>query len=329
MRRREVLVGALGGGVLGAAALAPMGFAQGRAEITVALQEGGTASWELAAMVAVGLDAAQGITINLRNVADSRAGHVALQAGEVDVILSDFVWVASQRGAGADFAIVPHSLAVGGVMVDPAGTVRALADLAGKAVAVAGGPTDKSYAVLQAYYLAQTSGRLADVIDAKFGAAPLVNELLIGGQVQAALNFWHFNVRARLAGMAELISVRDMLAALGVPRPPPLLGWVFSEAVAAQKADALRRFLDASFATKALLRSDGAIWDTIRPQMRGAEDAALYAALVAAYRDGIVTSYGAQDIAVAAQTYALVAEFVGAEAGARLAEGTFWLGYEV
>lgn len=318
-------------GLLGTAWIAVPAFGQDLPMIRIALQEGGTASWEIAAMRAAGLDKGHGIQIDLRGVADSRAGQVALQAASVDAILSDFVWVSSQRNLGADFTFVPHSLAVGGLMVNPSGPVASVADLAGRTLAVAGGPVDKSFIVLQAYFFATTGRVLPDLITAEFGAPPLVNEMLIGGQVQAALNFWHFNVRARLAGMTELISVRQMLAELGVSQTPPLLGWVFGEATATAKPKAIQRFLDASFATKDLLLRDDAIWATIRAGMKGAEtDDALFTALRDAYRAGIVTQYGAPDVQAARETFAILAKFGGSEGvgeGSDLAEGTFWAGY--
>ena len=281
-------------------------------------------------MRAAGLDAYHNIKIEVRDVADSRAGQVALQAGEVDVILSDFVWVSSQRNQGADFALVPHSLAVGGLMAPADGPVKSVADLEGKTLAVAGGPVDKSYIFLQAYFNSKTGKMLPDVITAEFGAPPLVNEMLAGGQAQAALNFWHFNARAKLAGAVEIISVKDMLADMGVSKQPPLLGWTFSEKMARKKKDEIQRFLDASFATKEKLLTDDAIWDQIRPEMRGAEDEALFTALRDAYRAGIVTSYGPADVQAATEAYALIAKYGGAEAIGNkpdLAPGTFWDGY--
>lgn len=329
--RRLAISAVLGAGVLGTTWRAAPAFGQGAETIRLALQEGGTASWEIVAMQAAGLDAAHGIALDLRAVADSRAGQVALQAGAVDVILSDFVWVSSQRDQGADFTFVPHSLAAGGLMVPPQGPIKSVADLAGQRLAVAGGPVDKSYLILQACFNARTGSLLPDVTSVEFGAPPLVAEMLLGGQVQAMLNYWHFNVRAGLAGMHQLISVRDMLAELGVSRTPPLLGWTFGEATAQAKPAAVQRFLDASFATKALLLNDDAIWTTLRPAMRGAEaDDALFEALRDAYRAGIVTSYGAADVQAAHETFAILAKF-GESAGIgsrpELAQGTFWAGY--
>lgn len=318
-------------GLLGAAWFSTSAFSPDAKVITIALQEGGTASWEIAAMKAAKLDEYHNIKVEVRGVADSKAGQVALQAGEVDTILSDFVWVSSQRNQGADFTIVPHSLVAGGLMVNPSGTVKTVANLEGKTLAVAGGPVDKSFIILQAYFNAKTGKTLPDLITAEFGAPPLVNEMLMGDQAQAALNFWHFNVRAKLAGMEQLISVKDMLAELGVSRPPPLLGWVFSEKVARAKKEAIHRFLDASFGTKEKLLTDDAIWDTIRPGMKGAEtDDALFIALRDAYRAGIVSSYGEADVQAATETYALLAKYGGSDViGDKpdLAPGTFWSGY--
>ena len=181
--------------ILAGALASTQAFAQEEMSIRLALQEGGTAAWEIAAMQAAGLDKAHQISIDIRSVADSRATQIALQAGEVEVMLSDFVWVSQQRHQGADFTFVPHSLAVGGLMADPKGPVKSVGDLAGATLGVAGGAGGQSYIVLQAYFAAQTGQSLPGLISAEFGPPPLVNEMLIGGQAQAALNFWHFNAR--------------------------------------------------------------------------------------------------------------------------------------
>ncbi|MDR0809402.1 MAG: ABC transporter substrate-binding protein [Gemmobacter sp.] len=297
--------------------------------VKLALQEGGTASWEAFAIHALQLDEKIGVKLKIRHVADSKAGQVALQAGRVDIILSDFTWASLQRNQGADFTFVPHSLAVGGVMAMPGGKVASVADLKGATLAAAGGPVDKSYLVLQAYYAAKTGGDLTKDVTVNFGAPPLVNEQLTGGQADASLNFWHFNARAAAAGASQIVSVPEMLTELGVPQTPPLLGWVFSEEWAAKNPAAIRNFLDASFAAKAALLTDAALWEKIRPEMK-VDDDALFIALRDAYRAGIVTSYTDADIEAARQTYALLAKYGGADLTGDqpdLAEGTFWAGY--
>ncbi len=307
-------------------------FSPAAKKIELGLQTTGTAAWEIAAMQAAHLDEHHGIDIEVRDVANSGAGQVALQAGEVDVILSDFVWTSIQRHEGADFTFVPHSLAVGGLMVMPDGPVQSLEDLDGASIAVAGGPVDKSFVALQAYYAAKTGGTLSEVIEAEFGAPPLVNELLLSGGVDAALNFWHFNARATVDGAVELISVAEMLKELGVERTPPLLGWVFSERWANSHDDEIARFLDASFETKQLLLEDDEIWDTIRPAMGEEISDETFIALRDSYRRGIVTSYDQADIDAAAQSFALMVQYGGVDLvgdDPEIAEGTFWDGFRV
>jgi NitT/TauT family transport system substrate-binding protein len=307
-------------------------FSPAAKKIELGLQTTGTAAWEIAAMQAAHLDEHHGIDIEVRDVANSGAGQVALQAGEVDVILSDFVWTSIQRNEGADFTFVPHSLAVGGLMVMPDGPVQSIEDLDGASIGVAGGPVDKSFVALQAYYAAKTGGSLSDVIEAEFGAPPLVNELLLSGGVDAALNFWHFNARATVDGAVELISVADMLKELGVERTPPLLGWVFSERWANSHDAEIERFLQASFETKQLLLEDDAIWETIRPAMGEDISDETFIALRDNYRRGIVTSYDQADIDAAAQSFALMVQYGGVELvgdDTEIAEGTFWDGFRV
>ena len=239
--------------VLALVLLATTSLAAEPQHLVLGVQASGTVKWELAAITALGLDSANGLSLEVRELADSKAGQIALQAKQVDVILSDFVWVSLQRDQGNLVTMVPHSLAVGGLMVDPAAGIASIADLKGKVLAVSGSPVDKSYVILAAAYTKLTGGTLSADATARFGAPPLVNELLVGGQAQAALNLWNWNARAALAGKVELTSIPSLLRDLGVTETPPLLGWTFFDDTAAQKPEAIKAFLDASFAAKAAL----------------------------------------------------------------------------
>jgi NitT/TauT family transport system substrate-binding protein len=305
-------------------------FAQPANTLTIGVQESGTVQWEIETIKSLGLDAKHGLNLDIRLLADSRAGQIALQAGEVDVILSDFVWVSIQRNEGNAFTMVPHSLAVGGLMVAADSGIATVEDLRGKTIAVAGGPVDKSWVTLQAYYHKLTGAKLVDDVSADYGAPPLVNELLASGGAQAGLNFWQWNARSKVAGLTELVSVADMLAALGVSEQPPLLGWTFTDETAATKATAITAFLDASFEAKAVLLKDDTAWDRLQTLMGAADDAVLFTQLRDDYRAGIVTHYNPAEMGAAAEAFALMAEYGGSELVGEtdtLDPGTFWRGY--
>lgn len=322
--RKLLIAAAMAGGIV-----APV-LAQEPLKLSVGAMENGTVFWELEAMKTLGLDKANNVELDVRPLADAKAGQIALQAGEVDVILSDFVYVAIQRNSGNMLTFVPHSLAVGGLLVDPAAGITKVDDLKGKTLAISGSPVDKSWVILQAYYGSVTGGKLADDATVRFGAPPLVNELIIGGQAQVSLNLWNWNARAKLAGKTELLSVWDMLKALGVSEQPPLLGWAFTDETAATKTDALVAFLNASFDTKAALLTDDAVWDTIRPVMNVKDDDALFAQLRDDYRQGIVRSYDPDHIEAAEQSFALMAKYGGPDVVGdvpTMAPGTFWKGF--
>ena len=299
-------------------------------DVIVGVQGSGTAQWEMEVIKSQELDKKHGINLILRDVADSRAGQVALQAGEVDIILSDFVWAAIQRNQGNLVTVVPHSLAVGGVMVGPDSGISSVDDLVGKRIGIAGGPVDKSWIVLQAYYGQTHDDKLVDLVDASFGSPPLINELLANGEIDAALNFWHFNARSKAAGMVELKSVADMLSEMGADVQPPLLGWVFTDETAAEMPDAVKGFLDASFDAKNLLLKRDTIWNGLRELMRAADDDTLFETLREDYRAGIIESYNADTVTAAAESFAMMAEFGGSELVGdvpTMADGTFWAEY--
>lgn len=316
-----------------AALTATGAYAQHGAEaqkISLAVQATGTVKWELAAMQALGIDKKHHLELDIRDVADSKAGQIALQAKEADIILSDFVWVALQRHQGNMVSMVPHSLTVGGLLVDPAAGINSLADLKGKTLAISGSPVDKSYVILAAEYNKLTGGDLTEDADAKFGAPPLVNELITSGQAQAALNLWNWNARAKLAGKTELVSVADMLKDLGVSETPPLLGWAFFEDNARDNKAAFKAFFDASFETKQALLEDDAVWEQIKDVMNVNGDEALFAQLRDDYRQGIITKYASTSMKPAEESFALMAKFGGKDVVGDITEitpGTFYKGY--
>ena len=286
----------------------------------------GTVNWELDTLQFHGLEQRHGIKLVVTRLSGKNASAVALQGAEVDAIVSDWIWVSRQRSNGANYTFVPHSLAAGGLMVHPDAGIRTLNDLRDRKLGIAGGPVDKSWLMLRAYAQKTIGIDLKQLVEANYAAPPLLNKIMLRGDIPAALNFWHYAARLKAAGMTELISVEDMLPALGVSRKPPLIGWVFSEKWAAANPATINGFLNAVRAAKEILADSDSEWDRLRPLTRAANED-IQTALRDAYRAGIPASFNEEDIAAATQLFATLAKYGGRDLvgdSTALAPGTFW-----
>lgn len=299
--------------------------------LRVGMLKFGTVSWEMAVMQAHDLAAKQGVDLKVIPFASENALSVALHGGKVDLIVSDWLWAARQRAEGWDYQFVPYSLAVGALIVNPDAGIKSVADLAGHKIGIAGGPVNKTWLILRAY-AARTAGvNLKATVEPTFSAPPIINALMRRGELPAAINYWQYNARAKAAGMTPLISVKTMLAKLGVHTVPPLLGWVFSAQWADTHGDTLRAFLAASYEAKDILRDSDQAWASIRNLVKPGSDAVL-AAIKARYRAGIPTHYGKREIAAAGKLFRILAQQGGAELTGgmtHLPKDLFWDGFRL
>ena len=288
--------------------------------------EFGTVNWELDVIRHHELDRANGFILEVQGYGGDQAARIALQGGEVDMVVADYFWVSRQRSEGGDATWIPYSSSVGAVMVPADGGIESLADLAGKSIGVAGNPTDKGWLVVQALARDDHGLDLAKDANPVFGAAPLMTEKLRQGELDAVLNYWHFAARLEGKGYDRLIDYNEAARQLGIALDVPQLGYVFSEAWAAEHTETVQGFAQASKAAKAILAESDVEWDRIRPLTRAEGDAVL-AALKQRFRDGIVTEWGEAERAAAADLYAILADLGGAELVGRAKElvpGTFW-----
>ncbi len=100
---------------------------------------------------------------------------------------------------------------------DGAGAIRPIkdiADLKGKKLAIAGGPLDKSWLLLQG--LARRSGldlrRQATIV---YGAPPLLSEKAVQGENDATLTFWNFCADLEGKGQKRAIVMDEVMKQLG------------------------------------------------------------------------------------------------------------------
>lgn len=299
--------------------------------IRVGVLKFGTVNWTLSVMQERGFARRYGVDLEVVPLANKDGISVALQGGAVDLIVTDWIWVSRQRAENRNYAFSPYSLTVGAVMVRPDAGIDTVADLLdGKRLGVAGGPVDKSWLLLRAYTQRTLERDIGRVLRPNFAAPPLLNALIRQGDLDAVLNFWHYNARLQAAGMRTLIEVEQILPALGVEAEVPLLGWVFDEAWAEQHGDRLTRFLDAAREAQQLMLDADELWTGMLRPLTRAEDEATLMALRDSYRAGVPRRFGADEIDASARVFAILAELGGRQlvgSSNALTPGTFWAGY--
>ncbi|WP_226628773.1 ABC transporter substrate-binding protein [Alloyangia pacifica] len=296
--------------VLGCASALPAA-AQELPVIRAAVLKIGTVNWELSTIAENGFDAAHGFKLEVVPYADNGATRIAVEGGEADMAVADWIWVARQRAEGKDYVVVPYSRAVGGLLVPEGSDAETLADLEGGKIGIAGGPLDKSWLILRAYAQQEYGVDLKAETEQVFGAPPLIFKSGLSGDYAGAINFWHFLAKMKAAGMRELISVETAAEALGLDPDVPLLGYYFKGDFLAEHTGLAQAFFAASRDAKELLAEDAEAWEALRPQMNAASEAQ-FEQLKADWLAG-VPQRGPVDAGAADQLLSLMAELGGTE----------------
>jgi NitT/TauT family transport system substrate-binding protein len=293
--------------------------------IRVAVQKTGTFAWELAVIRAHGLDQQANLSVRLVELASPEAGKIALRAGSADIIVSDWLWVSRERGLGAKLTFYPYSSALGAVMVPDSSPIRTLADLKGKKLAVAGGPIDKNWLLLQAW-LKQQGIDLKSESTIMYGAPPLLAAKTLGGEMDAALNYWNFCAVLEAKGFRRVAGIEDLLPNLGAKGRAAMIGYVFDEKWGNANQDVIARFIAITRKAKELLSTSDAEWERIAP-LTGARDAATLRVYRDRYREGIPRRPIADEEADARVLYGVLAAIGGRELvgpAQELDPGTFY-----
>jgi NitT/TauT family transport system substrate-binding protein len=270
----------------------------------------GTLSWQLDVIAKHGLAQQAGIRIETLELAATPAAQLALQAGSVDLIVSDWLWVSRQRAEGGDLTFIPFSSAIGAVIVPADSSIRDVAGLAGQRLGIAGSALDKSWLILRLYARKQFDLDLDTQVRKSFGAPPLLSEELAAGRLDAVLTYWPFAAKLEARGMRRLLPIGEALAALGIVGDLPLTGYVVSARWAAENQTVLDGFIGASRSANAILANSDAEWERIAP-LTGAADSAELIKLRDGYRDGIPRHWTSAEKDSAARLYGLLAEIGG------------------
>jgi NitT/TauT family transport system substrate-binding protein len=306
-------------------ALAVATSASAKDRIRLAVQRTGTLAWELDVIRAHGLDRKLDLAIETVELASTEAGKIALKGGSADLMLSDWLWVARERSLGDGLVFYPSSSTLGAVMAPAQSPIRTVADLKGRKLAVAGGPLDKSWLLLQAF--ARRSGvdlkREATIV---YGAPPLLSQKALQGESDATLTFWNFCAELESKGQRRAIGMDHVMKGLGAQGPVAIVGYTFDGAWAARNRSTVDRFLDATRQAKDILAASPNEWQRLAPRI-GVSDASALAIYRQRYGEGIVRRPPAEEEEDARALYRVLAEIGGAELvgpARELAAGTFY-----
>ena len=259
--------------------------AQAGDRLSIAVQKTGTFAWELSIIKARGLDKKAGLDLEITEFASPEATKITLLGGSADIILSDWLWVARERNRGDRLVFFPYSTALGAVLVKDESPIKDLAGLRGKTIAVAGGPLDKSWVLLQAF-AQQLHFDIASDANVVYGAPGLLYEKALTGEAEATLNFWNFCVALEAHGFRQLVGMDEVERQLGAKGPVSMIGYVFGEDFARRHPAVLARFLKVTAEAKEILAHSGADWKNIAQQIGISDDAQL-ALYKKRYIDGI------------------------------------------
>src|SRR5262249_34369788 len=222
--------------------------------IRVAVQRIGTLAWEVDVIRTPCPHPKLYPSIETLQLPSTEAGKIALKGGSANLMLSDWLWVARERSLGNDLVFYPSSSTLGAVMVPARSPIREIVDLRGRKLAVAGGPLDKSWLLLQA--LARRSGldlkKQATVV---YSAPPLLSEKALQGETDATLTFWNFCADLESKGYTRAIAMDHVVKALGAKGPVALVGYTFDRAWVARNGSTVERFLAAARQAKDILAS--------------------------------------------------------------------------
>jgi NitT/TauT family transport system substrate-binding protein len=301
------------------------GGASAADRIRLAVQRTGTLAWEIDVLKTHGLDKKADLQIEALELATPEAGKIAIKGGSADMFLSDWLYVSRERALGDNLLFYPSSSTLGGVMVPANSTIKEIADLKGRKLAIAGGPLDKSWLLLQgqARRLGIDLRRQATIV---YGAPPLLTQKALQLENDATLTYWNFCAELEAKGFKRVINTGDVMKALGAKGEPAIVGYTFDGAWAAKNRTVVDRFLEATRQAKEIMAASEAEWVRLAPRI-GVSDPKALALYRQRYAEGIVRRPLAEEEADARALYSVLAEVGGTELvgpARELNPGTFY-----
>ena len=297
-------------------------FADDKDFIRLGVQATGTVDWEISALKD---QPKQDLKVDVHHLATAEAAKIALQSGDVDMIVTDWVWVSNQRAKGTDFTFYPYSNTSGALVVPEDSPIHTIKDLRGKRLGIVGGELDKNWLLLQALANREHID-LSATVTKTFGAPPLINEQIKQGRVDAVLTYWHFSAQLEAEGYRQVLDGKDILQGLTINESVPTVGYVFRESWALGHKDMVNHFLLATQQAKNQLCTSDEAWQKVIP-LTHAEDTPTQKKLRQRYCEGKIEQWDKPQQQAADQIYSMLRDLSNKQLTGQsehLQPGTFW-----
>ena len=278
--------------------------------LNIGLLKYGSVNWEIDIIEHNNLDKKNNIIIKKKFFSTKNATAIALQGKAVDMIVTDWIWVSRQKAENKKYVFYPHSMSVGAILVKHDSEITDIKGLENKKLGIAGSSIDKSWLLFRAYTNKNLDKDPKSFLKPIYAAPPLLNEFIKRNEIDAVLNYWHYNARLKSKGYRELISVDNILKDLGIKTQIPAIGWVFSEDFGKNNNDLINNFFNASKEAKEIMMSSDDEWERIFPLTK-AKDRTMLIHLRDAYRNGIPLTFGNDEIEETKKIYKILARYGG------------------
>jgi NitT/TauT family transport system substrate-binding protein len=127
-----------------------------------------------------------------------------------------------------------------------------------------------------------------------------VTEEFRSGRLDACLNYWTYAARLQGIGAREIITMAEVVKALGISPTPTLVGFIWSEKGAKEKQVPINALLAAASEANAVLAKSEEAWERLRAIVKPATDDE-FTSIKAAFRAGIPQSWGSAETQSAEQ----------------------------
>lgn len=300
--------------------------------LRAAFEPTGSPRWFVYALKKLGLDTKHGFDLQITLVRDQITGvlqsfEVALKEGAVDLIDIDWIAIARHRADGLPLTgFFPYGRIAGGLVVPCDSPISGLQDLRGKRVGVVR-LRDKNWIILRAACMKRYGfdpQQEATVVEAL--SKGTLAELLKGGQVDAALQWWQLiPPLVATGGYRQIADVLDLIADLGIVGPVPITLFTVSDEFAQRNAELLRAFIRAFCEAAEYMQKHDEMWVEVGEQVMGGIDPRILTILRDSWRRRVMTAWDGSTIQ---QIERLFGELLKVGGGAllgidRLPPGTF------